>query len=68
MSIKKIEDGLWEAELITCPRFVQLRCTKDKLEYAVIEFRRGVEGELDISWVQEREEACIKIWDLIRAG
>lgn len=66
MSIKNMAKGLWEAELITCPRFVQLRCTKDKLEYAVIEFRREKgEGE---EWVQEREEACMKIWDLMIAG
>ena len=66
MSIKNLKKGEgrdeWEAELILCPRFVQLRCTKDKLAYAVIEFRRGV-GEGD--WVSAREEACMKVWELL---
>ena len=69
MSIKNLKKGEgreeWEAELVLCPRFVQLRCTRDKLPYAVIEFRRVDEAEED--WVSAREEACMKVWELLTA-
>jgi hypothetical protein len=69
MSIKNLKKGQgkdeWEAELILCPRFVQLRCTRDKLPYAVIEFRRGVGEEEGEGWVSAREEACMKVWELL---